>query len=198
MLQSLWHGCVQSLLVLMEGMNRICRQSNHIYASSYMFKMFKKIMKPAACEMWSVIRFWMQETWNRLTFINFVKCMENMQWDRRSSAQYLGTEKAFCLWNSCLKAQQSTQVSTATHLRNRVVSSRTSDVACLVGVLWCFMTMPAHTLPPQRKISLHIWLGTIWSSPVQPRLSAERFSCIPASENFPWCPAVPWRGQRSR
>jgi hypothetical protein len=31
--------------------------------------------------------------------------------------------------------------------------NETSDVACLVWVLWCFMTMSAHTLPPQRKIS---------------------------------------------
>jgi hypothetical protein len=31
--------------------------------------------------------------------------------------------------------------------------SRTRDVACLIGVLWCFTTMPAHTLPLQRKIS---------------------------------------------
>jgi hypothetical protein len=31
-----------------------------------------------------------------------------------------------------------------------------------------------------------IWLGTIQSSPLQPRLSAKWFSCVPASENFPW------------
>jgi hypothetical protein len=36
------------------------------------------------------------------------------------------------------------------------------------------------------------------SPPPKPRLSAKRFSCVPASENFPWWPAVPWQqGQRS-
>jgi hypothetical protein len=29
----------------------------------------------------------------------------------------------------------------------------------LVGVLWCFVTMPAHTLPPKRKISSPHWAG---------------------------------------
>jgi hypothetical protein len=74
----------------------------------------------------------------------------------RSCAQCFGTETAFCSWNSRPKAQKSTQVSTATHLRNCVVRSRTSNVACLVRVLWCFMTIPAHTLPPQRKILWHL------------------------------------------
>jgi len=41
--------------------------------------------------------------------------------------------KAICLWTSCLKAPQSTQVSIATHLKNGVTRSRISDVACLTG-----------------------------------------------------------------
>jgi hypothetical protein len=49
------HAC--SLLVLLEGTDAICRQSNHVYAKSCVFKMFKKIEKPAAREMLSVIRF---------------------------------------------------------------------------------------------------------------------------------------------
>jgi hypothetical protein len=48
---------VQSLLVLLEGADAICRQSNHIDASSCVFKMFKNIEKPVACEIRSVIRF---------------------------------------------------------------------------------------------------------------------------------------------
>jgi hypothetical protein len=56
-LLSLWCACVQSLLVLLEGTDAICRQSNHVYATSCVFKLFKKIEKPAACEMQSVIRF---------------------------------------------------------------------------------------------------------------------------------------------
>jgi hypothetical protein len=40
----------------LEGTDEICRQSNHVYASSCVFKMFKKIEKPAACEMQSVLR----------------------------------------------------------------------------------------------------------------------------------------------
>jgi hypothetical protein len=34
-----------------------------------------------------------------------------------------------------------------------------NDVACLVGVLWCFMTMLTRTLPPQHKISLRHLAG---------------------------------------
>jgi transposase len=48
---------VQNLLVLREGTDVICRQSNRVYASSCVFTMFKKTKKPAACEMRSVIRF---------------------------------------------------------------------------------------------------------------------------------------------
>jgi hypothetical protein len=36
----------------------------------------------------------------------------------------------------------------------RMNTKWTTDVVCLVRVLWCFMTMPAHTLPPQLKIAL--------------------------------------------
>ena len=53
----------------------------------------------------------------------------------RSCAQCSGTERAFCLRTSCLKAPQSTQVSIATHLKNCVVRSRISDMACLAGEL---------------------------------------------------------------
>jgi hypothetical protein len=83
---------------------------------------------------------------------------------------------------SRLNSQHSVYCNT---LRNWVVRSRTSDVACLVGVLWCFMTMPAHTLSPQRKIHRDIWLGTIRSSPLQTRLSAKLYTCVHASENVP-------------
>jgi hypothetical protein len=84
----------------------------------------------------------------------------------RSCAQCFVAEKAFCLWNSCLKAQQSTQMCIATHLRNCIVRSRTSDVACLVGLLLCFMTMPAHTHCGSNARSPHdIWLRTIQSPP---------------------------------
>jgi hypothetical protein len=41
----------------------------------------------------------------------------------------------------------------------RWTQNETSDVTCLVGVLWCFTTMPAHTLPPQRKISSRYLAG---------------------------------------
>jgi hypothetical protein len=56
-LQSWWCACVQSLLVLCEGTDAICRQSNLVYASSCVFTVFKKIEKPTACKIWSVIRF---------------------------------------------------------------------------------------------------------------------------------------------
>jgi hypothetical protein len=42
---------------LLEGMNAICTKSNHVYASSCLFKLFKEIEKPAAREVQSVIRF---------------------------------------------------------------------------------------------------------------------------------------------
>ncbi|PNF43400.1 hypothetical protein B7P43_G13911 [Cryptotermes secundus] len=48
---------MQSLLVLLEGMDAICRHTNHVYASSYVFTMFKKTEKPTTCEMRSIIRF---------------------------------------------------------------------------------------------------------------------------------------------
>jgi hypothetical protein len=51
------HACVQSLLVLLEGTDEIYGQSNHVCASSCVFKMFKKIEKPEAREMRSVISF---------------------------------------------------------------------------------------------------------------------------------------------
>jgi hypothetical protein len=57
MLWSPWCTRIESFLVLLEGMDAICRQLNHIYTSSCVFKMFKKIEKPAECEMYSVIRF---------------------------------------------------------------------------------------------------------------------------------------------
>jgi hypothetical protein len=50
-------ACVQSLLALLEDTNAICRQSNHDYASSCVFTIFKKIEKLAACEIRPVIRF---------------------------------------------------------------------------------------------------------------------------------------------
>jgi hypothetical protein len=40
----------------LEGTDPICRQRNHVYASSCAFKMYKKIKKPTACDMLSVIR----------------------------------------------------------------------------------------------------------------------------------------------
>jgi hypothetical protein len=44
-------------MVLLEGTDVICRQLNHVYALSCVFTMLKKIKKPAACEMKSVICF---------------------------------------------------------------------------------------------------------------------------------------------
>jgi hypothetical protein len=68
------------------------------------------------------------------------------QFNLQDHVQCSGTENVFCLWNTCLKVQQSIQASMETHLRNCVMRSRTSDVAC-------FMTTPTHMLPPQHKIS---------------------------------------------
>jgi hypothetical protein len=45
------------MLVIWEGTDAICRQSNRVYALSFVFTMFTKIEKPTACEMLSVIRF---------------------------------------------------------------------------------------------------------------------------------------------
>jgi hypothetical protein len=64
-------------------------------------------------------------------------------------------------------------------------------VTCFVGVLWCFMTMLAHTLPPQRKISLRHLVRYNWIIPLQPRLSVKWFLYVHIFENFPWWPAVP-------
>jgi hypothetical protein len=50
-------ACMQNLLVLLEGTGAIFRQSNHVYSSPCVFKMFKKIEKPVAYEMRSVMRF---------------------------------------------------------------------------------------------------------------------------------------------
>jgi hypothetical protein len=57
LLQPQWCACMQSLLILWEGMDATCRRSNRVFASSCVFTMFKKIEKPATCEMWSVIHF---------------------------------------------------------------------------------------------------------------------------------------------
>jgi hypothetical protein len=48
---------VQSLLVLFEATDAICRQSKHVYAASCVFKMFRNIERPAAYAMQSEIRF---------------------------------------------------------------------------------------------------------------------------------------------
>jgi nitrogenase subunit NifH len=45
------------MLALLEGTDANFRQSNSVYASSFVFKMFKKIEKPAAYKMRSVICF---------------------------------------------------------------------------------------------------------------------------------------------
>ena len=92
----------------------------------------------------------------------------------RSCAQCFGTEKAFCLWTSCLKAPQPMQMSIATHWKNCVTQSRISDMACLAMVLWWFMTAPSHT-HCNTKSHHDIWLGTIWSSPYSPHLVPSEF-----------------------
>jgi hypothetical protein len=61
--------------------------------------------------------------------------IQTYHFNLQDHVQCFGTEKAFCLWNSCLKAQQSTQMYIVTHVRNCIMRSRTSDVACLVRVL---------------------------------------------------------------
>ena len=94
--------------------------------------------------------------------------------DEIQAENFSSEEKAFCLWTSCLKAPQSTRVSIATHLKNCVTQSRISYVACLAGVLWWFMTMPAHTLLPQRKILSRHLAGN--NSIIPRRLSAKWFS----------------------
>jgi hypothetical protein len=72
--------CVQSLLVLWEVMDAICRQLNHVYASSCVFTMFKKIEKPAACGILSVIHFLNAKNIKPADIhFNFVRYMENMQ-----------------------------------------------------------------------------------------------------------------------
>ena len=75
----------------------------------------------------------------------------------RSCEQCFGTEKVFCLWTSCLKVPQSTQVSIATHFKNCTPWSRISDVSCLAGVLCWFMATPTLTL--QCKISSRHFAG---------------------------------------
>jgi hypothetical protein len=45
---------VQSSFVFWEGTDAICRQSDRVCALSYVFTVFKKIEKTAACEMRSV------------------------------------------------------------------------------------------------------------------------------------------------
>jgi transposase len=45
------------IVSLLEDMDVICRHSNHVHAMFCAFKMFKKIEKPAACEMRAVICF---------------------------------------------------------------------------------------------------------------------------------------------
>ena len=56
-LWSQWCACMPSLLILWQGTDAICRLSNSVYASCYVFITFKKVQNPAACEMRSVIRF---------------------------------------------------------------------------------------------------------------------------------------------
>jgi hypothetical protein len=73
------------------------------------------------------------------------------------------------------------QLSSATHLQNCIVQSRISDVACLAGVLWLFITTPAHTLLPQHKISSWYLAGNNSIIPLQSRLSTKWFSFVPAS-----------------
>jgi hypothetical protein len=45
-LRSLWCACMQSLFVFWGSTEEICKQPNHVYASSSVFIMFKKIEKP--------------------------------------------------------------------------------------------------------------------------------------------------------
>jgi len=46
-----------SLLILWQGTDTIFRHLNSVYASCYVFIMFKKIENPAGCELRSVICF---------------------------------------------------------------------------------------------------------------------------------------------
>jgi hypothetical protein len=49
--------CGQSLLILWQGTNTICRHLNSVFALCSVFVMFKKIESPAACEIRSVSLF---------------------------------------------------------------------------------------------------------------------------------------------
>jgi hypothetical protein len=208
--------------------------------------MFKKIEKPAACEMRSVIRFLnarnmkpadiyrqlcevyrehaMSDSMVRRWMRHFTHGHENVYDDLQSGRphvvraveQKILENRRFIISSLSLRTgfwdrtcvlhveflPEGSTVNAGVYcdtLRNCVMQSRTSDVACLVGMLWCFLTMPAHTLPPKHKIHRDIWLERVWSSPLQPRLSAKWFVCVPASENVPRWPAVPrWQwGHRS-
>jgi len=80
------------------------------------------------------------------------KIMCTVFWDR----------KGVLLVDFLPQAPQSTQVSFVTRLKNCVMQSKISDMACLARVLWWFMTTPTLTHCRRNAKSHHkIWLGTI-------------------------------------
>jgi len=104
----------------------------------------------------------------------------------RSCAQCFGTEKAFYLWISCLKAPQSMQVSIATHLKNCAARYGISDLACLAVVLWWFMTAPAHT-HYFRKISSRHFAGNNLIIPYSPDITLSDFHLFLRLKSFLAC-----------
>jgi hypothetical protein len=210
-----------------------------------MLTMFKKIEKPAVCEMRSVIRFLnarnmkpadmhathaMSDSMVRRWVRQFNEWREKMHDDSRSGRpshvnEFLGCaveveiqeNRLFTISSFSLHFLQISRSllheSVSDKLRFRKLCSpwvpkllteehkmkrQASAFDLFDTMLWCFMTMPAHTLWQHATSYSDIWLGTSRSAPLQPRIFANRFSCVPAYENFPWWPAVPRRqGQRS-
>ena len=74
------------------------------------------------------------------------------------------------------------QVSVATQFKDCETWSRISDVARLAGLLWWFMTTPAHHC--NAKSHHCIWLGTVRSSPYSPVLSPSDFHLFMHLKSF--------------
>jgi hypothetical protein len=116
----------------------------------------------------------------------------------RSCASCFRTENVFCILNSYLKAQQSTQVSVVTLKMCCAIQNKQRSILTR-GVVMLHDNARPHTAAATQDLFVTFGWEQFDQPPLQPRLSTKWFLCVPASENFPWWLEVPrWRGRRSR
>jgi len=100
----------------------------------------------------------------------------------RSSAQCFESEKAFCLWTSCLKAPQSIAGVCCDTIKKlwRLIQNKRRGMLSRAVVM-----IHDNTCPHCNAKSHHdIWLGTIWSSPYSPDLLPSDFHLFMHLKSF--------------